>query len=82
MRFGEWVRERREKAGLSLRECARRVGVSHVYLSHIERSVRPMPTEARRAELGAVLGVGPGEMKWWANEEARQTECPTCGKRR
>lgn len=39
--FGKSVRQRREQLGISLREMARRVGISAVYLGDIERGNRP-----------------------------------------
>jgi len=40
---GPWLRERRQVAGLSLREMARQVGFSAPYLSDIERGNRNPP---------------------------------------
>lgn len=37
MSFGKWLRERREGAGLTLRELADRAGCSYVYVSMLER---------------------------------------------
>lgn len=37
---GAWLRDRRMKAGLTLREMARRVGVSAAYLCDIEKNRR------------------------------------------
>lgn len=37
---GRWLRQEREIAGLTLREMARRLGFSVVYLSDIERNQR------------------------------------------
>lgn len=42
--FGESVRQRREQLGIPVREMARRVGMSPVYLSDIERGNRPAPS--------------------------------------
>lgn len=37
---GRWLREQREAADLTLREVARRLGVSAAYLSDVERGNR------------------------------------------
>lgn len=37
---GAWLRERRKRAGLTLREMARRAGVSAAYVCDIEHSRR------------------------------------------
>jgi DNA-binding XRE family transcriptional regulator len=37
---GEWLRQERKRAGLTLREMARRVGVSAAYLCDIEKNRR------------------------------------------
>ena len=42
--FGECVRKRREQLDFSVRELARKVGMSPIYLSEIERGLRPAPT--------------------------------------
>lgn len=42
--FGESVRQRREQLGMSVREMAKRVGMSPIYLSDIERGTRPAPS--------------------------------------
>lgn len=42
--FGDSVRQRREQLNISLREMAKRVGISQVYLSDIERGNRPAPS--------------------------------------
>ena len=42
--FGNNVRQRREYLGISVREMAKRVGMSTSYLSEIERGTRPAPS--------------------------------------
>lgn len=42
--FGESLRQRREQLGISLRQMAKRVGMSAVYLSDIERGIRSAPS--------------------------------------
>lgn len=43
--FGTYLRDARERAGLSLRELAKRLGVSHVFLGEVERGLRGLPRE-------------------------------------
>ncbi len=42
--FGESVRKRREELDISVREMARRLGMSAIYLSEIERGLRTAPS--------------------------------------
>lgn len=48
--FGQYLRKTRTDAEISLREAARRLGVSAVYLGEVERGVRP-PLKEERWEL-------------------------------
>lgn len=43
--FGSYLRAMRLQAGLSLRDVARDLGVSHVYWSEVERGVRGLARE-------------------------------------
>ena len=45
--FGKSVRQRRKQLNLSGRELAKRIGVSPIYLSDIERSIRPVPASPK-----------------------------------
>lgn len=42
--FGDSVRQRRKQLDISLRKMARKIGMTPVYLSEIERGNRPAPT--------------------------------------
>lgn len=46
---GQWLRARRELAGVTLREMGRRLGFSAVYLSDIERNRRRCTPKVREA---------------------------------
>lgn len=46
---GAWLRGKRERAGLSLREMARRMKLSAPYVSDIERNRRGCPDKVRQA---------------------------------
>lgn len=53
--FGSYVRSMRMRAGISLRQLARTLGISAVYLGEVERGVRAtMPRERWAALVSAV----------------------------
>lgn len=62
--FGEYVREKRLAAKLTLREVAAAVGISMMYLSEVERGVRgPLRQEHWGALADAIPGVTPAGLK-------------------
>lgn len=64
MTFGGLVRERRASAGLSLREVARSIGVSHVLLGEVERGVRSRLAETHWDKLvAAIPGLTLSELR-------------------
>ena len=61
--LGRHVRERRTAKGLSLRNLAKRIGISPTYLSHVEQGKVESPPTARRVrEMAVALGENPDEM--------------------
>ena len=61
MNFGEHIRQAREAIqasdrSFSLRQVAARLGIEPAYLSKIERSVFPPPSEEVIVELAKILG--------------------------
>lgn len=54
--FGQQVRQSRRKAGLGLRELARRSRLSAAYLSRIERGLVPTPSDEKVVLLANALG--------------------------
>lgn len=58
---GGVVRELREKSQLSMRELAKRAGISQPFLSQIERGVSA-PSMITTYRLAAALGVAPGDL--------------------
>lgn len=58
-RFGQTLRMLRASAELSLRELARRVGVTPGYLSQVECGHLAPPTKERLHKIARVLGVSP-----------------------
>ena len=70
MTIGQWIKEEREKAGLSIRQLADKVGVSNSYLSKIERDLK---NPDLLAKIGKVLNI-PMVGKYlgaWKNEESK-----------
>ncbi len=59
--IGETVRTMREKSGLSMRELARRAGVSQPFLSQIERGVSA-PSMVTIYRLAEALDILPGAL--------------------
>lgn len=57
---GVMLRAARERAGLGVREAARRAGISHPYLIGLERGTR-CPSSAVADVLAAVLSLGPDD---------------------
>lgn len=54
--FGKFIRSKRVAAGLSLREVADRLGVSHVYLGEVERGLSRSLKRDRWPTLVQILG--------------------------
>jgi PTS system nitrogen regulatory IIA component len=57
--IGPTIRTMRLAAGHSLRELARRIGVSPAYLSGVETERLPTPTHERLRDVATALGVPP-----------------------
>jgi len=57
MHFGATLRLLRIESGLSLRDLARRLGVSSAYLSRVENGVDAVPTSERLEVLARELGL-------------------------
>jgi transcriptional regulator with XRE-family HTH domain len=53
--FGNYIQVRRRAAHLSLRQVAGKIGVSHVYLSEVERGVRAPLKRERWNDLVAAI---------------------------
>ncbi len=61
-KFGDQLRELRKKAGLTLRELAERVNVNFTYLSKIENSALPPPSEKVIRRLAEILDFDKDEL--------------------
>ncbi|MCP3141925.1 helix-turn-helix domain-containing protein [Pyxidicoccus xibeiensis] len=59
MHFGATLRLLRVDAGLSLRDLARRIGVSGAYLSRVENGLDAVPTPERLSAIARELDVPP-----------------------
>lgn len=57
MGFGRFIRDKREEAGLPLRELANRIGISPAYWSRIERDMEKPPKDDLIVKAAAVLGL-------------------------
>lgn len=66
--LGEFIREKREAAGLSLRELARRVEITAPFLSDIELG-RRAPAEKNLALIANELGIPLGEIQQYDHRE-------------
>jgi transcriptional regulator with XRE-family HTH domain len=58
-------RQARLERGLSLKEVARRSGMSRVTLRSIERDDGHEPTDASKRRLSEVLGQSVNALFWW-----------------
>lgn len=62
--FGEYIKQKRLEAALSLRDVADAIDVSHVYVGEVERGRRrSMPKEHWRALARAIPGVTEKELR-------------------
>ena len=66
--LGQRLRQLRDSADLSLRELAKRIGISSPFLSDIELG-RRFPSEEILEKLAAALNVSLGELKKYDNRE-------------
>ena len=64
--LGQRLRELRDKADLSMRELAKRIGVTPPFLSDIELG-RRFPSEEILAKLAGALGVSLEDLKQYDN---------------
>jgi transcriptional regulator with XRE-family HTH domain len=62
MNFGPHIRDIREARGIGLRELARHLEVEPAYLSKIERSIFPPPSEALIVKIASRLGEDPDRL--------------------
>ena len=78
MYFGAYIRNARIDAGMSLRELAKRLDISHVYIGEIERGVKAALPESRWKKLVKALpAITLKDLDRWEQE----TYCETCYRR-
>ena len=61
MNFGEYIKSKRIKMGLSQTKAAKMFGISLSYLSGIERNLRPAPTDDVVAKIADVFELSRKE---------------------
>jgi len=66
--FGDRLRMYRLKADISLREFARKLGVSSAYICRIEKNRDYPPSVELLEKMEKVLGLGPGTLVAEANK--------------
>ena len=76
--FGEYLREKRVEAGLSLRDLAGELGISHVYLGEVERGRRrTLPEQYWPLLVRRLPGVSVDDLRAAADMTAAITIDPT-----
>ena len=79
MLFGEYIREVRQRAGLSLAKVAEQLGVTKVYISDVERGLRPPFTQERLKGIALVLDLDPFELSQLAASNRDYVKLPLDG---
>ncbi|MCA9833115.1 MAG: helix-turn-helix transcriptional regulator [Thermomicrobiales bacterium] len=79
--FGAYARERRVLANKVMRDVAKAVGMSSVYISDIERGNRNPPSSAVLRQWAAVISVDPDEFEDLALLERESVELRVGGNR-
>jgi transcriptional regulator with XRE-family HTH domain len=62
MKFGAFMRARREEKEIGLREIAKMIGVSPTYISKVERDEFPPPAEDKVRLIAGVIGCDVDEL--------------------
>jgi HTH-type transcriptional regulator, competence development regulator len=62
MAFGNYIRRKREEAGIALREFAQRIEISPAYWSRIEREMEKAPKNELMQRAAEVLGLDLDEV--------------------
>ena len=69
--FGAFLKQLRERRGLTLRQVEEAGHVSNSFLSQVERGERGIPTFKVLARLGEVYGISPSELIKVAEEASK-----------
>lgn len=67
--FSEAIKAARAKAGLSLQQSARRIGITKAHLWELERGSACNPTAKTLGSLGTAYGVAPSTLLKLAIEQ-------------
>ena len=62
LKFGAFVRRKREEREIGLREMARKIGVSPTYLSKVERDEFTPPIEEKVRAIAQIIECDPDEL--------------------
>ena len=62
LRFGAFVRSKREAKEIGLREMAKKIGVSPTYLSKVERDEFAPPTEDKVRAIAKIIECDPDKL--------------------
>ena len=62
LKFGAFVRRKREAREIGLREMAKKIGVSPTYLSKVERNEFTPPTEDKVRAIAQIIECDPDEL--------------------
>jgi transcriptional regulator with XRE-family HTH domain len=62
LKFGAFIRRKREAREIGLREMAKKIGVSPTYMSKVERDEFTPPTEDRVWSIAQILECDPDEL--------------------
>ena len=60
--FGAFVRRERERRGITLRDMAKRIGVSPTYQSKVERDEFPPPAEDKVRKIAEIIECNADEL--------------------
>src|SRR5690554_241361 len=65
--FGRYLRNRRHGAGLSLRDLATHLEVSHVFLSKVERGQKSLPEKYWQPIVGLIPSITYSELRKYSD---------------
>ena len=60
-KFGPYIRTKRKQAGIPLNTFCKMLGLSSAYISHVERNLRPAPSDQIIIEMACALGLDTDE---------------------
>lgn len=69
--FGLYLSQKRQEKGLTLRELASIVGISHTYLYNIENSIKAPPSDKLLLALADALELSENSKRIWFDLSAK-----------